>query len=54
MGSRRGDELAVTISPLLEERANAVTARSISGASRTLTGLISTPIDAAADWMAAN
>jgi hypothetical protein len=29
-----------------------VTARSISGASRTLTGLTSTPIDAAADWMA--
>ena len=38
----------------IRERAKAVTARSISPASRTLTGLTSTPSDGATDWMTAN
>ena len=50
----RATVLAVTIRPPLPERANAVTARSISGASRTSTGLNSTPKDGATAWMAAN
>jgi hypothetical protein len=37
-----------------EERAKAVTARSISPASRMLTGLTSTLSDGAAAWMTAN
>src|SRR5262249_23108420 len=36
------------------ERANAPTARSISLASRTLTGFTTTPSDGAADWIAPN
>jgi hypothetical protein len=46
--------LAVTIRPPFEERAKAATARSISGASRRLIGLTSTPSDEAADWIAPN
>ena len=46
--------LAVTIRPPFAERANAVTARSISPASRTSTGLNSTPNDGATAWMAPN
>ena len=44
----------VTIRPPFGARANAVTARSISPASRTSTGLISTPNDGATDCIAAN
>src|SRR5262249_2531088 len=44
--------LPVTIRPPFEERANAVTARSISPASRTPRGRTSTPNDGATDWMA--
>ena len=46
--------LAVTIRPPFGARANAVTARSISPASRTLIGLTSIPNDGATDWMTAN
>ena len=46
--------LADTIRPPFDPRANAATARSISGASRTLTGLNSTPNDGATDWIAPN
>src|SRR5262245_46170695 len=46
--------LTVTIRPPFEERAKAVTARSISPASRTFTGLTSTPSGGAADWIAPN
>jgi hypothetical protein len=46
--------LAVTIKPPFDERANAVTARSISSASRTPTGHTSTPNDGAAAWITAN
>ena len=46
--------LAVTIRPPFEPRAKAVMARSISAASRTSTGLNSTPSDGATAWMAAN
>ena len=45
--------LAVTISPPFGARAKAATARSISGASRMLTGLTSTLSDGATAWMAA-
>ena len=38
----------------MPERANAVMARSISGASRASTGVKSTPKDGATAWMAAN
>ena len=40
--------------PPFEERPKAVTARSISPASRTSTGRNSTPNDGATDWIAAN
>jgi hypothetical protein len=43
------DALAVTIRPPFGERAKAVIARSISSASRKLTGLTSTPADVATD-----
>ena len=46
--------LAVTIRPPLGERANAVTARSISPALAQLIGLSSTPNDGATAWIAAN
>ena len=46
--------LAVTIRPPFGERAKAATARSISPASRTLTGFTSTLSDGATAWMAAN
>src|SRR5215831_11678018 len=46
--------LPVTISPPFEDRAKAATARSISPASRTLTGVNSTPNAGAADWIAPN
>ena len=46
--------LAVTIRPPFGERAKAATARSISPASRMLTGLTSTPSDGATAWMAPN
>ena len=44
----------VTIRPPLPDRANAATPRSISPASRTLTGVRSTPSDCATDWIALN
>ena len=43
--------LAVTIRPPFEQRAKVATARSISSASRTSTGLTSTPTDGATAWM---
>ena len=46
--------LAVTIRPPFEARAKAAMARSISPASRTLTGVTSTPSDGAAAWIAPN
>ena len=46
--------LDVTINPLFDPRANAVTSRSISLASRMSTGLNSTPNDGATDWIEAN
>ena len=51
---RAANALAVTIRPPFGERAKAATARSISPASRTLTGLTSTPSDGATAWMTAN
>src|SRR5262245_56076369 len=45
---------AVTTRPPLGERANAVTTRSISDASRILTGLTSKPTDGAAVWITPN
>src|SRR5262245_9481871 len=45
---------AVTIRPPLPERANATTPRSISSASRTPTGVSSTPSECAPDCTAAN
>jgi hypothetical protein len=48
------DVLAVTIMPAFEERANAAMVRSISPASRTPTGLNSTPNDGATAWIALN
>ena len=48
------DGIPVTIRPSFAERANAAMARSISLASRTLTGLTSTPSDGATAWMAPN
>ena len=44
----------VTIRPPFGARAKAAMARSISAASRTLTGLTSTPSDGAAAWIAPN
>src|SRR5262245_57856085 len=46
--------LGVTIMPPLAERAMAVTARSVSSASRTLTAVSSIRNDGAAAWIAAN
>src|SRR6185436_11863160 len=48
------DGLAVTTKPPFGIPAKAATARSISGASRTSTGLNSTPSDGATAWMAPN
>jgi len=44
----------MTMSPPFDVLANAVTWRSIWSASRTLTGLTSTPIVGAMAWIAAN
>jgi hypothetical protein len=44
--------LGVTIRPAFEERAKAVTVRSISPTSRTPTALNSTPNDGATAWIA--
>src|SRR5262245_40485719 len=44
----------VTIRPPVPERANSATPRSISSASRTPTGVSSTPSACAPDWIAAN
>jgi len=46
--------LSLGIRPPLAERANAVTARSISPASRMSTGLTYTPTDGAMDWIMEN
>ena len=48
------DEVGADGNRILGARAKAAMARSISPASRTLTGLTSIPIDGATDWMAAN
>src|SRR5262245_46990620 len=48
------DPPAVTIRPPFGERAKAAMARSIWGASRTLTGLTSIRSDGAAAWITAN
>ena len=61
-GRERDDQIAmngrnalgVTIRPPFGARANAATARSISAASRTSTGLTSIPSDGATAWIAAN
>jgi myo-inositol-1(or 4)-monophosphatase len=53
--TRNGKRLVVTIRPPFDPRANAVTSRSISPASRTSIGLNSTPNDGGAvAWIAAN
>src|SRR5205823_5630990 len=46
--------LEVTIRPQVDPRANAVTSRSISLASRRSSGLNSTPNEGATDWIEAN
>src|SRR5262245_51787774 len=48
------NELPVRIKPPFDDFAKTVTARSISAASRTLSGVNSTPNDGATDWIAAN
>ena len=61
-GRQRDDQIAmsdagplpVTIRPPFGERAKAATARSISSASRTLTGFTSTLSDGATAWMTPN
>ena len=51
---KRGGPLPVTIRPPFEARAKTATARSISTASRMLTGLTSTLSDGAAAWITPN
>jgi putative ABC transport system substrate-binding protein len=51
-GGQAADPLAVRIRPPFGECAKAATARSISSASRMLTGLNCTPNDGATDWIA--
>jgi hypothetical protein len=48
------DEPTTTIRPTFEPRANGIMSRSISLSPRTLIGMISTPNEEAADWIAAN